>query len=420
MKNQTLSPGVVQQPIDSLNRGEVYWVEQGKRIDRILAVGEAVEDGEISWTQARIQEFRKVHRTLLQKLMKTEIDSIDHPSGFEVVQADSAKRTGHLFTVRQDGIDLQKEVGRRMPMSGAKILRISDLKIVVEGEGVPVAANVIDQSVTLDALNDTPQPVEKMKGIYKGVLSSLGDIIAKNHKNLSAEDTKILYELDNFRKDRVKWATLTPESQMMADEPGKIGDAWIFVVPPGHSMMKTQQSTHAMNYDNAGLNPYLSILPHDMTHRWAGLGAVHELSHLRDAVLGIEPSRGRTRDQYLEGEHRAYSVERALAFAYSEGRLQQALESIVREALNKGDAMSAINSLVNERLPAISQSLNLCVEPQAARSKGELGVRQGLYAMLIGFEIARQVTGGEPVSTKSMEKGFIELMYEPTGHLPKA
>lgn len=419
MKQQTLVPGVVQEPATSLNRRlEAYWVEHGKGFNRVLAIGDAVEDGEIAWIGARIQQFKKVTRSFLQTLMRSEIDgAVEHPSGTEVI-AEGTSRKGHLFSARQEGIDLEKEVARRLSVDTEKIVRISDQKFFMEG-GVPVSANVIDQSVTLDALDETPQPVDTIKSIYKGMLGALGDTVAKNHKYLSAEDTRILYELDTFRQNHVRWASLTPDSCMMADESGKIGDAWIFVVPPSHSMMQTQKATHSMNYDNAGLNPYLSILPYNMTPRWAGLGVVHELSHLRDAVLGLEPLVGRTRDQYLEGEHRAYSIERSLAFAYSEGRLQQALETLVREALGQGDAMTAMKSFVNQRLPAISRSLDMCLEPQQPKSQSELGMRQGLYVMLLGFEIARQMSDGNALQQRSMEKGFIELIYEPTGNLPK-
>lgn len=418
MQPETFAPGVIQEPKSSLNPNlKAYWVPSGKNFDRVIAIGERVEDGEISWTQARIQNHAKVQRTLYQRLMKSEIDgSIDMPSGVEVI-GEGSSRKGHLFTARQDGVDLQAEIGRRMSIEGATILTVSDQKVVIEGMGVPVAVNAMDQSMTLDHLSNNPHPVHEVKALYRGMLQTLPDTIVKNAKHLSSEDTRVLFQLEEFQRKRVRWASLTQDGGMMADEAGQVGNAWIFVVPPNNPLMQTQQETHSMNYDNNGINPYLSILPYDMAHRWAGLGLVHELSHLRDAVLKLEPRVGRTRDQYLEGEHRAYSVERALAFAYSEGRLQQTLEAIVSDALRQGDPMAAINSLVNQRLPAISRSLDMCLEPNQPKSQAELGVRQGLYVMLIGFEVARQT--GDPASLKQREKSFIEFMYEPTGHLPK-
>lgn len=421
MNLQKLATGVVREPRNSLSQNlEAYWLQhESDQYKRVLSIGKSVEDREISWTMARVDTYRKAERSMWQRILGKNVEgSIYHPSGIEVVQSDNKVR-GHLFTAMQEGINLESEIAKRITHGNAKILKISDQKLFMEG-GVPVAVHTKSQGATLDHLSDTPATVLETEQLYKSALSELQSLIAKCGDCLSNEDQNDLVQLDAFHRKRVRWASLTMDGGMIAQEAGKIGDAWIFVVPPKHEMMQTQQSVHAMNYDNSGNNPYLSILPYKLTPKWAGLAIVHELSHLRDAVLKIEPGEGRTRDQYLEGEHRAYSVERALAFAYSDGKLQTALQSIVRTALeNQDDAVPALKILVGERLPAICQSLDLALDPQEALSKQELSVRQGLYTMLIGFECARQVSNGNPARQKFLEKNFIEAIYNPTGLLPK-
>ncbi len=418
MQNSTLNKGVVSEPADSLApKREAYWVEKAGRFERIVASStETIDDQELSWVQARVTDFVRVQRSLYDRIMRTEIESIEHPSGFEV-QRNGTPRNGFLMTAAPSA-NLMEETAKRVRLEQACLTQISAQKLFVEG-AVPLRTHTIDQSVTLDRLENIELPVDRVEAVYRHAFDTLQNVLARRSDQFSVSDATLIYDLDRFRTQRVKWASLTPSGGMLAQEPGKIGDAWIFVVPPGHPMIKTQTAVHSMNVDNSGLNPYLSILPYDMTEKWASMAALHELSHLRDHVLGVESFEGKTRDQYLEGEHRAYSVERALAFAYSDGRLQQTLQTVVSKALQSADPMQALNALVNHELPGISQSLDQCIDPNPPKSQGELGVRQGLYVMLLGFEIARQTAQGNAEQQRHMEKGFIELIYEPTGHLPK-
>lgn len=420
MQSPSLNAGVVSEARDPLSprQSETYWVEKGQKCNRIVASSsETIDDEEISWTQARVTEFVRIQRTWMQSLMKKQIEgTILHPSGNEM-KKNGAPRTGFLITAAL-GANLIEETSRRVPLDKACVTQISAEKLFLEGT-VPVRIHAIDDSALLDSLHNVELPVEKIEQIYRHAFEVLPTVLNKRLDQFSDEDANLIYGLDEFRKKRVRWASLTPSGGMVAQESGRIGDAWIFVVPPSHSMMKTQPTVHAMNIDATGLNPYLSILPYDMTEKWACLGALHELSHLRDSVLGIEPKENRTRDQYLEGEHRAYSIERSLAFAYSNGRLQQTLQSIVATALARQNPVEALNALVNQQLSSIAQSLDQCIEPNHPRCLSELGVRQGLYKMLLGFEIAQQMAKGDPARQKALEKGFIELVYEPTGYLPK-
>jgi hypothetical protein len=422
MKPQIFAPGVVQEPATSLNpKLEAYWaqVEGKKEYNRVISTGTRIEDGEIAWTSARVQNFINVRRGFFQKLLKTEIDgSLHHPSGAEVISDETSPRQGHLFSLLTEQADLLSEVARRVKINPSAVIKISDQKVFMEG-GVPVRVTVDAPGDASSHAEDKVLPVDKVKTQHRTVLDAIPDLIASSGAHLLLPDKQRLFELDTFRQDHVRWATLEENGIMRADESGKIGGAWMFVVPPGHPLLQTQPSMYSMNFDDTGLNPTLGVLPYGITDRWAALASIHELSHLRDAVLKIEPARGRTRAQYLEGEHKAYSVERALAFAFTQGRLQQALESVVSEALKQADTMSALNSLVNQRLPAIAQSLDTILEPNAPKSASEGALRRGLYLMLIGFEVARQMSSGNEEKQKNMEKGFIEHIYEPHGLLPK-
>lgn len=419
MPKEPLRPGVFAEADDPLApKKEVYWVDKGNDAERIVVSSrEHVDDQEIAWAQARLTEFVRVQRTLMQRTLKTVIpDTMNHPSGHEMKNT-SKTRQGYVMTAAPTA-DLMTEVGKRIKLDTANLIQISDKKVYVENS-VPVKIHNIETAKILETLGNPELPVAQVEAVYRKVLETLPTIVTKHSDRMSAADQTAMFDLSNFRRDHVRWASLTEKGGMIAQEPGVMGGAWIFVVPPGNFMIQQQKATHSMNLDNAGINAYLSILPYAVSEKWAALGLVHELSHLRDYVLGIEPAKGRTRDQYLDGEHRAYSAERALAFAYSNGQLQSTLQSIVEKAMSQPDSVQALNALVNQELSSITQSLDQTVEPNPPKSLSEMGIRQGLYMMLLGFEMARQMAKGNDEAQKYFEKKFIEMIYEPLGVLPK-
>jgi hypothetical protein len=343
---------------------------------------------------------------------------MQHPSGVDVVECGDSQK-GFLFTCEQNGIDIVSAVKIRIPDDPqVKMIQISDAKLFVQG-AVPIACHTIEQRTTAENLRTEDISQEGAESLYRHAFDTMMSVITKNERHLSSEAFELLSSLDTFRREKVRWASVTPNGGIISKDSGQIGDAWVFILPKGHFLYQEQKSVHSVHIDDSGLIPYLSILPQDMTAKWAMLGAVHELQHLSDIVLGVEPKRGETREQYLEGERRAYTVEIGLANAYSEGRLKAAFQQLVSNACKADDPILALNALVGERLPAIAQSIDQCMRVGLPKSIGELGVRQGLYAMLIGFEIANKLSENDVLRMKEMQRRFIEMIYEPLGVLPK-
>lgn len=427
-------------------KAEVYWIERPDGFDRVSANRESVEDGEASWRKARITSYKRLVRTLLQSMFGSQAEGVlRHPEGFEVEKA-GPTREGFIVT-SEAGKDIHDEVRRRLSDLVADITTLSASKVLIEGAEpakmhqqetpatpvphaptvtapIPFATGSNADSVFVAPSNPSVVPVnaelsvKQTEAIYRHAFEQLPHIVAKQSGVLDPRNAELLLELDRFRKERVRWASVMHDGALMAQESGTIGNAWIYVVPPNHWLEKQQHATLSAHMDDAGLNHVLSILSHDIHPTWAALAAAHELSHLRDGVLGIEPTKGRTRDQYLEGEHRAYSVERALALAMSGGRLQSALETIVTDTLRRPDPAIAINDLLNNRRLFIMQSLDPCLVPDAPRSPSEEGTRLGLYVMLLGFEFSGRFVRGGGMRRREAEKRFIESMYEPLGVLP--
>lgn len=89
------------------------------------------------------------------------------------------------------------------------------------------------------------------------------------------------------------------------------------------------------------------------------------------------------------------------------------------EAMQGNNSLDEVQRLIGERLPAITQSFDLALNAGEARSQKEVAIRQALYYMLIGFECSKNISRGNTEDQKKLEKKFIEMTYEPTGHLPK-
>lgn len=417
MSDLKLAENVTAEAIDPLStKREAYWIAKGKKEStRVVALNqEVVNDQEVAWTQARITDA--VRRNLLQRLMKSDMgDTLFDPSGREM-QAQSQGRKGFLFTLLQKGLDLESEVRSRMSGENPRIVKIADTKMLLEG-AVPMMKHTKSGKELLAELGEAEVSVEEAEKMYRHSFGTIMDVVTKRSTSLTPESAQLLYELDLFRRDHVRWARVTPDNQLFSLEGGTMGDGWVYILPPGHPLREQQTTVHKVELDNAGLNVCLSILPAAMTGKWALLGAVHELQHFKDLVTGVEPKKGATREQFLAGEHRAFSVEAGLAHALAEVPLGPALEAYVQKAIRSSDPMRAIGELLNQQLSSVAQSVDQAMGAGKAKSAHEFGIRQALYQMLLGFELSKNRFPDNSTQRQEMEKRFIETVYVAHGHL---
>jgi len=100
--------------------------------------------------------------------------------------------------------------------------------------------------------------------------------------------------------------------ELLAQQSGDSRGAWMVVVPPGHEVLKRMVATLEVRIES---NPPLNVLlvkPESVSELWPGIVLSHELSHLMDRVYQTEPNNP-TRQQFLEGELRAYEIEQLAA-----------------------------------------------------------------------------------------------------------
>ena len=182
-----------------------------------------------------------------------------------------------------------------------------------------IAASIL---VMITGCNSTPEntskylPAEKIKVLYE---EGLGNVEAF----LKVSSKSSLSSLLDFKKAQVKWAKVEGDSIMTMDE-GKKDSLWNIVYEDPHPYVHDpKQPIIKMSYANV---PGIHLKAFALSKEWAGIVYVHELSHLYDVTSGKEPL-SPTREEYLDGETRAYMYERETANLLSHGVYDKVLDT---------------------------------------------------------------------------------------------
>jgi hypothetical protein len=215
-----------------------------------------------------------------------------------------------------------------------------------------------------------------------------------------------LQQVKNFRERWVRWAELDGNIYR-ALEGGYTGGAWITVVPPGHEVLKRMVATLQVES-----NPTLTVLlvkPEMITERWAGIILVHELSHLMDRLYQVEPMNP-TREQFLEGELRAYEAEILAASLLTRGALERQMDMLLaqwRPASHEEliDRVRAID-------PADWDKLETTMASAVPESMAEQSLRGGFYVIALSIRFAGTQPDGKKAALAAID--YLYSRYELT------
>lgn len=197
-----------------------------------------------------------------------------------------------------------------------------------------------------------------------------------------------LGQVIKFRKWGAVWAELASDDLRTIEE-GYWNASLIVVVPPGHEALDHMVAT--LQVDVLPEVILLAIKPERVSERWAGLFMIHELSHLMDRAVGTEP-RNPTREQFLQGELRAYEIEVTAANLVSNSALGKQIDhwlekwrpSTHEELLERARSMGA----------SVMASLETSMGSTRPLSEAELSMRFGFYVM--AFLLRHAAARGDP------------------------
>ncbi len=384
--------------------------EEKRRWERVLAdVGTGVtDDHEVQWTPAFLQEYERVQRNLWQRLRGIELEgTINGPDKAEY-KATGSRRDGTLFWTPDAGQPVQSLAQKRINTERSNVISLGHSLTAVEG-GLPVrrTLNLGQQygPITERFVAET----ETQHMFHHGMDYILGQVFdaPQDHEHSSAP---LLRNLKGFRKDHARWATLQGRG-IVALESGSKNDAWMAVVPQSSEILLEQieQKHTAMVRREPGGVKLMRVLPMGFTREWAGLVGVHELEHLENAYTGKEPEHA-TRDEYIEGEIRAYSVEIGAANILSCGRFTQTMDAMID--LFKWRTYGDIRSMHNSPMMLIlANNLDTYITPNAPKSQAEARLRLGLYSVAVGFRLAEREAAGDPEKDHRLKKELIAALY---------
>ena len=125
----------------------------------------------------------------------------------------------------------------------------------------------------------------------------------------------------------------------------------------------------------------------------AGLFLTHELSHLADRVLKVEPPNP-TRAQFLMGELRAYDLELMAADLVSAGRLRRGLDALLDDW--QLESLERVTERCGRMEPRESASLNTAISGGDPQSAAEGRLRNGFFAaaLVLRFSERNQLADG--------------------------
>lgn len=205
-------------------------------------------------------------------------------------------------------------------------------------------------------------------------------------KGVDPSDKGDLAEIIKFKQRLTAWAEIRGYGEIFAMENGFTGNAWLGAISPDSPMADSPGSMVSVD-NNPSVN-LLRIKPEKITPEWAGIILVHELSHLRDRLLGLEPVFQPTRDEWLGGEVSAYSVEIDAINHFSKGYFKEVLLDLLLQLNSKTveDVMNLQNSHENV-WNGIHYNLDQTIALIRPLSNAEAGVRHSLYEFALCFEV---------------------------------
>ncbi len=385
-----------------------FWAPQAEKpqVLRVSAdIGSGVtEDADVQWSPAFAQEFEKVQRTLWQRLRQTEIaGTVFGPEKAEFLAAGQRRDTTLVWS-SDEQVDVEVALANRIVAERSKFTRLGKSIGIIDG--MPPVARTANIGATYGPESHALVNDAETRNAFQGGMDYiLGQVLAypQNGEHRSAP---LLRNLKAFRANSARWATLHGRS-IVSLESGQIGNAWMVVIPPDNELLAKQKNS--IQVSNEGGITLMQVVPVAFTREWAGLVGVHELEHMENQVTGKEP-RKPSREQYIDGEDRAYTVEIGAADILSRGGFSQGVDALIEVLGFKTiDDLQPFRSELGAQV--IAKNLDRYITPQAPKSKTEAGLRIGLYLMAIGLRLAERNAGNSPEKATLARKEVIATMY---------
>ena len=385
----------------------VFW----QRIDgalsrRITRQSKAnpVDDVDISWVQGFEQRCKEVKRTLMQRLRKVEIPNVIYGIDGKEFEPDGEKESNYLLWANNADVELEQEVRRRIAAE-------ADLEML--GSSLAIVRNGIPQGAEADHRNYMPSenPLVSVEQAKREIETGINNTFTRMLKSdLGSKDTGVddLNELEQFWSHDVGFATLQGGSITSLSTRRGMPKAWIVIIPHGHEFLQTGPAP--LYVDVAHDMNLLYVKPIACTQQWYGVAGPHELTHLHDFATGKEPKKP-SRQEYIDGEHRAFSAEIVAADINTNGEFSRAISEFAEHSgLTMEEIMNLSTAPQEQLFDRLGATLDSHIKIPSAKSFSESNMRLGLYFMACAFAVAaKEATHAE--NEEILRKRVIESIY---------
>lgn len=399
---------------DSMSKGAIFWQRKPDRPAlRIVADPRAdtIADGRVEWTQAFLNAYEQVRRSVWQKLRKTEIAGTVFGPDEKEYRSVGDRTEAYLMWSTDAESNIAEEARKRVS---------EDAAIESIGKSIAIIRNGIPQAIEQDSssgylpMSGKFLDVNSVKTKFSEGVNGIFKRMYRGDVRMDDLTTNTLHDLHNFWQNDVGTATLQGE-EIISLESRRNPKAWVVFVPPNHKLIS---HPHAFRVDTSHDLNLLYVRPVDMTPDWYGLVGVHELVHLHDFATGKE-SKNPSRDEYLDGEVRAFSAEVAAAQMITKNQFLRAIRERVNHLNLDPDKVTKMGL---EQDAPWAESLVLATDRHLNFPKPagytEASTRAGFYLMALGFE-SIAMHAGSPESTPDQKRLFIEKIYQSQGVLPE-
>lgn len=393
-------------------RSVAFWRERTAAALRVTAdVSSGVtEDGDVAWTPAFAHELERVKKSFWQKLRGAELEGVVLGPGQADYRPTGPRAQATLAWTEDPGGTLLDALGERIVPGKSEVVSLGKSVGVIRGAPPVIKANL--QQCYGPAESPLIDASETRRAIQQGMDFLLGQVLDYPQQGEHPE-AALLRNLKEFRRHRARWAELRGKDIVAMESTGVQGPAsntgWMAVVPRDNEIVRTQAHTVLVRREPGGVL-LMRILPHALTREWAGLVGVHELEHLENIVTGKEPANA-TREEFIEGEIRAYGAETAAADVLSKGGFRRGLDAVIDgyDIRSFDKLRDAYGSPV---MHLLAQNLDRYITPEAPKSRAETGFRLGFYFIAAAFRLAERLGGAEALEAK---KEVIRFCYGKDG-----
>jgi hypothetical protein len=224
---------------------------------------------------------------------------------------------------------------------------------------------------------------EKMRALLDRGFEKVFRGIPTDPNEGNSQSMRILSAIKAFRKQKVKWAELRGR-KFYSLETGHKFDGWMVVLNPSNEQYHTKREPFVIDTSSPDGIIALLIKPCELTETWAGIFQAHELIHLHDLVLKLEP-RKPNRKQYLNGEMKAYFVERVLADHITNGRYSKEVQAFIKRHNFK--TFEDVQRYINTNKALAFRELDQIISNEPPKSHHELALRMGFHNIVVSMDV---------------------------------